>query len=382
VNWRGLRSLKAQIAAFALLTSFGGALATAYLPRMVFDLRDALFEASLTVNEREQLRQVEATQGHCGPGYQQLRDALGFDVWRLNYDLVLIVVVLAAGTAMAGLAWVLAGRISAPISALALAAQRIASGDRSPPVAVRASTAEVAGLQADFATMTAALAAADEDLRIRSAAIAHDIRTPLTILRGRLEGLREGVFVANPNFIAGLIDQISWIDQLVADVNALTDARVAVGGSRERLDFAALVNECLSSVQLEIDRAGIPLQVEVEGPVFVSADPARLRRAVLNILKNLIRYAPGAAAILSVRGIGREAVLRCADLGPGWPEGDPNDLAKAFVRGEGSRSRETGGSGLGLSIVQATAEAYGGALRLERGARGGAVVEVRLPAAD
>ncbi|MCA6299050.1 MAG: HAMP domain-containing histidine kinase [Phenylobacterium sp.] len=382
MNWRGLRSLKAQIAAFALLTSFGGALATAYLPRMVFDLRDALFEASLTVNEREQLRQVEATQGHCGPGYQQLRDALGFDVWRLNYDLVLIVVVLAAGTAMAGLAWVLAGRISAPISALALAAQRIASGDRSPPVAVRASTAEVAGLQADFATMTAALAAADEDLRIRSAAIAHDIRTPLTILRGRLEGLREGVFVANPNFIAGLIDQISWIDQLVADVNALTDARVAVGGSRERLDFVALVNECLSSVQLEIDRAGIPLQVEVEGPVFVSADPARLRRAVLNILKNLIRYAPGAAAILSVRGIGREAVLRCADLGPGWPEGDPNDLAKAFVRGEGSRSRETGGSGLGLSIVQATAEAYGGSLRLERGARGGAVVEVRLPAAD
>jgi len=128
-----------------------------------------------------------------------------------------------------------------------------------------------------------------------------------------------------------------------------------------------------------LEASGVSLALDSGESVFVEADPGRLRRALLNILRNLIRYAPGAPATIKVFADGVDAVLRCTDYGPGWPPGDPRALAEPFARGDESRSRQTGGSGLGLSIVQATVTAYGGVLNLRRGAEGGAIVEIRLP---
>ena len=198
-----------------------------------------------------------------------------------------------------------------------------------------------------------------DDLRLRSAAIAHDIRTPLTVLRGRLTGLREGVFRPEPAFIDGLIEQIGWIDHLVADVNALSDAGQAGVGTREALDLGQLVRACVDALRPELATAGIALETVASDGVTISANEGRMRRVVINILRNLIRYAPHAPARISVSVVQGMAQFVCADEGPGWPDGDPNALAEAFVRGEGSRSRATGGSGLGLSIVRTTVNEIG-----------------------
>ncbi|MFY7857320.1 MAG: sensor histidine kinase [Rubrivivax sp.] len=374
--------LRVQIALLAGVIAIAGALATSTLPGAVYALRDALFEASLTEPARAQLRAAEAQFGSCGPGYDTLRSQYGFDAWRLNYHLVVGVLGLSSALLMAVLAWWAAARVASPIEALARAARRVAAGERgvaaAPPPAAGA---EVVALHADFARMTAALKAADDDLRLRSAALAHDIRTPLTIMKGRLIGLREQVFAPDAGFVDGLLQQVAFIDHLVSEVNALSDARAAQAAGSTAVDWSALTRQALAALQPEFQAAGIELQVDIDAGVVVQADSLRLNRALMNVLRNALRYAPGAPLCVSLRRQGPSAVLRCEDGGPGWPAGDPMMLAEPFARGEISRSADTGGNGLGLSIVQAVAVAYGGHLALLRGAAGGAVVELHLPRA-
>ncbi len=374
-------SLKIQIAMLAILIAVAAAIAALTLPDAVFSARDALFQASLRDDQRNLLESLRGSAGQCSPLYNTMLDQLGFAGWRMNYSFVLGGVVVAVAGAMALLAWWLAAYLSAPIEMLARSVRRVASGERAPPPPLPTRSAEVETLAADFTSMTSALRSADDDLRLRSAAIAHDIRTPLTVLRGRLTGLREGVFSPDPGFIDGLIEQIGWIDHLVADVNALSDAGQAGVGSREALDLGQLVQACVDALRPELATAGIALETALDPGVFISANEGRMRRVILNILRNLIRYAPHAPARISVSVEAGVALVVCADEGPGWPEGDPEGLTDAFVRGEASRSRATGGSGLGLSIVRTTVNAYGGSVALTRGVSGGAVITLRLPVA-
>jgi signal transduction histidine kinase len=141
------------------------------------------------------------------------------------------------------------------------------------------------------------------------------------------------------------------------------------------------VGGCVDALRPELATAVIALETALDPGVVISANEGRMRRVILNILRNLIRYAPQAPARISVSVEAGAACVVCADEGPGWPAGDPEALTDAFVRGEASRSRATGGSGLGLSIVRTTVNAYGGSVALTRGASGGAVVTLRLPLA-
>jgi len=374
--------LKVQIALLAGAIAVAGALATSTLPSAVYALRDMLFDASLSEAARTQLRAAETQFGSCGPQYIMLRNQFGFEAWRLNYHVVVGVLAFSVALLMALLAWWSAARVALPIEALARAARRVAAGERvAAPTPPPASGAEVLALHADFVRMTAALKSADDGLRLRSAALAHDIRTPLTIMKGRLIGLREEVFAADAGFVDGLLQQVAFIDHLVSEVNALSDARAAQASAAVAVDWSALTRQALAAMAPEFQAAGIAVQTDVEPAVVVQADTLRLNRALMNVLRNALRYAPDAPMHLSLRRQGPEAVLRCEDGGPGWPPGDPMALAEPFARGEGSRSAETGGNGLGLSIVQAVALAYAGRLSLKRGDGDGAVVELRLPLA-
>jgi two-component system sensor histidine kinase AdeS len=374
--------LKVQIALLAGAVAIAGALATSVLPEAVYSVRDLLFEASLPEAARARLHAARLLSGACGPGYDALRSELGFDAWRLNYYWVVVALGVGAALLTAVLAWRAAARVASPIEALARAARRVAAGDRAAAEALpAASGAEMRALHADFARMTAALRAADDDLRLRSAALAHDIRTPLTIMKGRLIGLREKVFAADGPFVDGLLQQVAFIDHLVSEVNALSDARAAQAAESAAVDWSALTRQALSALAPEFEAAGIGVRADIDAGVVVQADAVRLNRALLNVLRNVLRYAPGAPLRVSLRRQGALAVLECEDGGPGWPAGEPMALAEPFARGDSSRSADGGGNGLGLSIVQAVATAYGGRLELLRSGAGGAVVQLRLPLA-
>jgi two-component system, OmpR family, sensor histidine kinase AdeS len=372
--------LRARIALSAITISVVAALVAAFVPDYVYNLRDQLFMASLAPADRAQLARLLDTSGQCSPLVYAFKMDHGFAPWRLNYGWALGGLIVLTAVCGAGFAVVSAGRIAAPIEALASSARKIATGGRQTPAAIeRGAPLEIAELHRDFAAMTRALSAADNDVHMRSAAIAHELRTPLSVLRGRLIGVQSGVFALDAAMLESLLRQIGLVDQLVADLNLLasplgTDMHL----DRVPVSLDRLAASVVETLQHDAAERGGALMLDAT-PIVAPVDPGRIERALVNLVTNAIRYAPGTEIQVSVRSAADQALLAVRDNGPGWPSGDPQSLAAAFARGDESRSRQSGGSGLGLAIVSAIAQAHGGTLRLSAVDGGGALAEIVLP---
>lgn len=376
-----MNGLRARIALSAIVISIIAALVAAFVPDYVYSLRDQLFMASLAPAEQVQLAKLLDAQGQCSPAAYAFKINHGFAPWRLSYGWALGALILLTALCCAGFAFASAGRIAAPIEALADSARKIAKGGRQGPAPIKRGTPqEIAALHQDFSAMTSALSAADNDIYLRSSAIAHELRTPLAVLRGRLIGVQSGVFTLDAPLLDGLLRQVGLIDQLVADLNLLASPLgIEMHLDRERTALDQLAASAVETLRHEAaERSGV-LQLDAP-PTVALVDPARVERALVNLVANAIRYAPGCEVIVSVRRVADDVVLAVRDNGPGWPGTDPQSFAAAFVRGDESRSRRSGGSGLGLAIVSAIARAHGGSLRLSATDGGGALAEMIMPA--
>ncbi len=377
-------SLAAQVALLVVVVAIVASVAAANLPNYFYDLRDHLFLLTLEPADRTALQATRSEFGGCSREFFALRNSLGFDGWRFQSEYALAFVATVTAIIMGWISVRLARRVTLPIRNLAEHVRAVAGGLRTqPPSMPPGASTELLALRQDISSMTIALAAADQDLRLRSAAIAHDIRTPLAIIRGRLVGLQEGVFDLDEEFLVGLFQQVSLLDDLVSDINALTDAGHAASGQRERVDLVPLIRETGVAQQTEIESLGGKLHLTLPSTAIeVMADPLRLRRALVNILHNASRYAAGSNVEIKLTANKNQAVVVVADDGPGWPPGDLAGLLEPFARGEASRSRESGGTGLGLAIVEAIVRAYDGDVRLFHASDGGAGVELCLPLAS
>jgi len=272
-------------------------------------------------------------------------------------------------------------RLSAPLDAVALAARRLAGGDLEARAKVDDSAfVETRQLVDDFNAMAARLAAADEELRVRNAAISHELRTPLTILRGRLQGFADGVFPPDQKAFEDLMGEVDGLTRIVDDLHLLGLANsgkflVVV----EPVDLAKEAAKVIALMEAELHRAGVTVRASL-AQVSTEADGARIRQALLALLENVRRHAAPGLADVETCVVDGWAVLRVRDTGPGFPSGSEAQVFRAFWRADGSRSRKSGGSGLGLAVVQAIAEAHGGvALARNDAHSGGAMVEVRIP---
>jgi len=372
--------LRARIALSAILISVLAALVAALVPDYVYSLRDQLFMASLAPADKMQLGRLLETYGQCSPLVYDFKMDHGFAPWRLNYSWALGGLIGLTAICCAGFAVISAGRIAAPIEAIASSARKIATGDRNAPVPIgRGIPLEIAALHRDFTAMTNALSAADNDVRMRSAAIAHELRTPLSVLRGRLIGVQSGVFTLDSTLLKGLLRQFGLVDQLVADLNMLASPlAIEMQLDLEPVAVDRLAASVIETLQPDADEQGNTLTL-VATPIVAQVDTGRIERALVNLVANAIRYAPGGEIQVSVRAVAGQVLLSVRDSGPGWPSDDPQSFAAAFVRGDESRSRQSGGSGLGLAIVNAIARAHGGSLRLSAAQSGGALAEIIIP---
>lgn len=178
------------------------------------------------------------------------------------------------------------------------------------------------------------------------------------------------------------------IDTLIAQVDGLTliveDLRTIGLFNARRLrlnladtDLAVVVKSGLAMVSVELEDAGMPVVLKLS-TTRVRADDDRVRQALVALLTNAIRYAPGGRLLIEVFPQGAEGVLRCTDSGPGLPSGAADFVFEPFWRADESRGRSNGGSGLGLAVVKAIAEAHGGSVAA-RSEGGGATFELRLP---
>jgi signal transduction histidine kinase len=225
--------------------------------------------------------------------------------------------------------------------------------------------------------MSSRLKANDEQRRSFLADITHELRTPLSVIRGQVEAIGDGMYPADPAHLAPILDATQALDRLVEDLRTLvlTDAGSLVL-NKEPTDLAALLAEIVESFKPQADAAHLTLESDLAADLAqVEVDPARIRSVIGNLLSNAIRHTPPDGSIkVALSRLGDREVVTIADTGEGIaPELLPH-VFERFVKGA-----ESNGSGLGLAIAHDIAEAHGGTLEVESEAGSGTRLKLSLP---
>lgn len=288
------------------------------------------------------------------------KPAIRFDTWQQRILLILVLSMLCVSP----LAWLFARRLSGPISAFAGAAERLGRDPRAAPLELKGSAEVIAAANA-FNMMQERLRRYVEDRTAMIGAVAHDLRTPLTRLRFRIEAVPDDVR-------AKLASDIDQMEAMIAATMAFVRDTTRPA-ERTRLELASL----LESIIDEAAETGGQASVELGEKIVIDGDPVALRRLLTNLVENGLKY--GGAVQGRVRAEGRLAVIEIDDNGPGIVPAELDRVFEPFFRSEPSRNRETGGIGLGLAVVRSVARAHGGDVTLHNRPEGGLRARVELP---
>ena len=295
-----------------------------------------------------------------------------------DFSRYLSALLIASGVAAllaAAVAALLARRLTQPLRRLGAAAGELAAGRRPDPVP-REGTEELDELAEAFNGMSEQLALAREAERAVLLSVSHDLRTPLTSIRGYAEGIEDGTI--EPGDAAVVVGrEAARLERLVGDLLALARLRQGVLEVRsEPVDLAAVAREAEERLRPRAREGGVEVRLE-GGPAPALADHGRVLQVVSNLLDNAIRASPRGATVTVAASPGE---VRVSDQGPGIPAAD---LGQAFERFH-LRSRAGGsageGAGLGLAIVRELTEAMGGSAAVENLPGRGARFTIRLPA--
>ena len=274
-----------------------------------------------------------------------------------------------------------------PIDQLTHAAHQLAQGDLSTRVAVddhasRLGADEISELGTAFNTMAAHLQQSETLRRDMTADIAHELRTPLAVMRGNLEAMIDGVYTLDVEHVQPVLNQVNLLTRLVDDLRTLALAEAGQLPLVKRpIDLAALLRNTLTSFEAQAATQQVTLRADVAidlPPVSVDAD--RIQQTLGILIANALRYTPAAGSItLAARAVGPRVTIEVADTGAGIA---PEDLPHVFdrlYRADKSRSRESGGTGLGLAIAKSIVEAHGGSIAAQSTVGQGARFVVELP---
>jgi two-component system sensor histidine kinase BaeS len=240
---------------------------------------------------------------------------------------------------------------------------------------------ELSQLARDFNALAETLAAARAARQKWIADIAHELRTPLSVLRAEIESLQDGVRPLDQTSIASLASEAARLARLVEDLHTLSMSDLgALSYHKEPTALAEVVEDVLDPQRRAIEERGFTLETRLTEDALVLADASRLSQVFANLLQNSLRYtdAPGRIAISMRRDADRVRV-EWQDSAPGVAAEELGRLTDRLYRVEGSRNRASGGSGLGLAIASAIVEGHGGTLTARASALGGLTIEVALP---
>ena len=266
-------------------------------------------------------------------------------------------------------------RVGWPIGDLVAAAQRIAEGDFSVRVPAHGPPTIRAVARA-FNDMAERLAIQERQRRELMADIAHELRTPLSVVQGRLEGLIDGVYPRDAAQLEPILEETRVLARLVEDLRTLANAESGVLTlDREPTDIEMLVQDVAAAIRDEAAAASATLTID-DGPnVVARVDPLRFRQILLNLTANAVRHGgAGNRIALRVRQDAGSLTVRVSDSGPGIPADELPHVFDRFFKRAGSR-----GSGLGLAIARTLARAHGGDITVESRPGQGTAFEVRVP---
>lgn len=285
----------------------------------------------------------------------------------------LVAILVIAGTTL------ISRRVLRPIGTLTAASRRLGEGDLTGRVPVVGND-ELAELARSFNRMADSLQRGEEIQRRMVADVAHELRTPLANLRGYLEALKDGVMAPDSELFASLHEEAVLQQRIVDD---LQDLALAEAGSlayhRTPVDLVELVETCRTAHHAVAEAAGVRLSVEATVPVWVYADPDRLRQVLGNLVTNALRATPSGGAVrLSAAG-GGAAFIRVSDTGTGIAPAALPYVFDRFWRADSARNRRTGGSGLGLAIARQIVTDHGGGIAVSSVPGEGTVFTITLP---
>jgi len=286
---------------------------------------------------------------------------------------------LMAGLAIGGFTLVvglaLSRGMSRPLVDLTAATRAVAAGDLSVRVPVR-HHGEVRELAVAFNVMTEELARADKLRRNLTADVAHELRTPLSVIRGKLEGVLDGVYPSTPEHLSPILEEVKLLARLVEDLRLLSLVEAGQLPLEKRaMDVGDLLRDAQVNFTPQTADRGVTLVLDLPPEIpEVMADRRRIAQVLGNLLTNALRHTPsGGRVTLSaavapplVGGAGGGMLrVTVADTGPGIPSEDLPYIFERFWRGEKSRSRAGGGAGLGLAIAKQLVEMHGGTMDVD-----------------
>lgn len=296
-----------------------------------------------------------------------------------NLNRTTLVIAASAGVMALLFGIVLARTISHPVSELKSATQRVAQGELGHQVPVR-SPDEIGQLTASFNQMSADLAKANQLRRQMTADIAHDLRTPLSVLQGYTEALDDGKLPGNSDIYQSMHRQVKHLNRLVEDLRTLSLADAGQlslhpqpVAPRDLLEHTVLIY----AQQAEKQQVALDLQVPEKLPQ-IKVDLDRLVQVLGNLISNALRHTPAGGHIRLAAENGQPLVLRVQDSGAGIAPDDLPHVFDRFYRGDKSRS-PNGESGLGLAIARSIVEAHNGRITVTSTPGQGTTFTITLP---
>ncbi|QIQ07061.1 HAMP domain-containing histidine kinase [Streptomyces liangshanensis] len=294
---------------------------------------------------------------------------------RIAGGAALVLLVTVTVTTLAGI------RLVRPLRALTHAARRMEGGDTAARVRVTGGD-ELARLAVAFNSMSERREQLESVRKAMVSDVAHELRTPLSNIRGWLEAAEDGVVAHDQVLLTSLLEEALLLQHVIDDLRDLSAADAGeLRLRKEWVDVGDLLAQTAVAHRASAEQAGVALSV-AGSPLglLLEADPVRLRQALGNLVSNAIRHTPrGGEVTLRARVEGLRVLIEVEDTGSGIAPDELPHVFDRFWRAEKSRSRGTGGSGLGLSIVRKLAEAHGGVVSASSSLGVGTVFTLTLP---
>ncbi len=300
----------------------------------------------------------------------------------VNWTL-LVAAILAAGVAVT-LTVILSRRVLHPVAALTQAARRMESGDLSQRVQVH-SGGEIGELAHAFNAMAEALNRNEKLRRNMVTDIAHELRTPLTNIRGYLEALHDGMLEPEPETIDLIYDESLLLNRLIQDLQELAMAEAGQLHLEEQpLQISDVIEQAATMHQPAAAQKHVQLSAHLPPQLpAVYADQRRVAQILRNLLRNAIQHTPAGGKVCLTADVHPDTIeIHVSDTGRGIDSDHLPYLFERFYRADPSRSRATGGAGLGLAITRQLVEAHGGDIRAESSPGEGATFSFTLPRFD
>ncbi|MGH3261562.1 MAG: sensor histidine kinase, partial [Trebonia sp.] len=285
---------------------------------------------------------------------------------------LLILLVTVGVTALA------ARRLTRPLRALTRAAEDISAGGTDSRVQITGRD-EVARLAGAFNEMAARRQTLETQRTAMVNDIAHELRTPVSNIRGWIEAAQDGLAAGDHKLVSSLLEETAQLTHLIED---LTDLAAAEAGAlrihAEPVELSDITEHVVAAHRITAEQAAVTISADADA--LLVADPVRLRQLLGNLVSNAIRHSPrGSTVTIRSRLDGDFVVVDVTDTGSGIPAADLDRIFDRFWRAEKSRARTTGGSGLGLPIVRRLAEAHGGNIAVQSTIGHGSTFTLRLP---